>query len=121
MSSKKQKIFLILTGVLTGVINGFFGGGGGMVLVPLLIAVLRLQQKTAHATALAVILPISVISAITYLFGGKVEWGLVLLVSIGASLGGVLGAFFLKKINNGALNKIFALLMIVAGAKMLFF
>ena len=48
-----------LAGALTGAVNGFFGGGGGCVLVPLLTGVCGLEPKKAFATSVAVVLPLS--------------------------------------------------------------
>ena len=61
---KVKKIYIVLFGALIGVINGFFGGGGGMVVVPLLTKMFGLEQKKAQATALFIILPISLVSSI---------------------------------------------------------
>lgn len=54
-----------------GVINGLLGAGGGMVVVPLLSA-LGVRGKKSHATALMVIVPLSLVSAILYLVQGRV-------------------------------------------------
>ena len=55
---EKQKKFVksALTGIISGFINGFFGGGGGMIVVPMLINLLGFSPKQAHATSIAVIL-----------------------------------------------------------------
>ena len=58
MSGKRDKRKAIFSGGLTGFINGFFGGGGGMVCVPVLTGALKLSQKQAHATAIFFILPL---------------------------------------------------------------
>ena len=119
----KKKILLIITGVVTGVINGFFGGGGGMIVVPMLTILLGLKEKYAHATAIAVIFPITIVSVITYFISGGSNFGTKNLIStaVGVTLGGVAGAFLLKKIENKSLVKIFAIVMLVAGVKMLLF
>ena len=70
----KEKLYLILTGVVTGLANGFFGGGGGMIVVPLLTFLLKMKTKSAHATAIAIILPVSVISAIVYFIKGSFDF-----------------------------------------------
>ena len=59
----------MLAGAAAGLTNGFFGGGGGSVLVPMLTRVCGLDQRRAFATSVAVILPLS---ALPYLIGGTV-------------------------------------------------
>ena len=66
-SQVKQRI---LSGALIGIINGLFGGGGGMIAVPVLIGLLGYPQKEAHATAIAVIAPVCAVSAAAYVFAG---------------------------------------------------
>ena len=119
----KKNVLLIVVGSVTGLINGFFGGGGGMLVVPMLALLLGLEQKKAHATAIAVIFPITLVSAGIYLFGGSFNMPFysALFTLIGVTLGGVVGALALKKISNTTLVKAFAVVMLVAGVKMLFF
>lgn len=121
MEKKLQNFYLVLVGVLTGFINGFFGGGGGMIVVPLLTHLLKLKPKISHATAIAIILPISFISSFAYVFSNQTNWFNVLMVTIGSVIGGVIGAILLKKIKAKWLGKIFACLMVIAGVKMAFF
>ena len=56
----------LLAGALAGFINGFFGAGGGMVLVPLLLWLVRLEDKAAFSSAVAVILPLCAVSIAVY-------------------------------------------------------
>ncbi len=110
---------LIGVGLIIGLINGFFGGGGGMVCVPLLL-LLGLKNKQAQATAILVMVPISIASGFVYYTNGHIEWYLTLLVALGSVLGGVLGALLLKRLNNLTLQYIFAVIVLLAGIKMLF-
>ena len=66
MKKFKDKIVLILSGIAIGLANGFFGGGGGMICVPLLEKVLKIDNKKSHSTALAVMLPIAIFSIMVY-------------------------------------------------------
>lgn len=116
-----KKFIMILGGVAIGAINGFFGGGGGMLCVPMLSGVLKEPTKTSHATAMLIILPISIASAATYVASGVFDPALTLKVGIGVIAGGLLGALLLKKLNSTAVAIIFAILMAVAGARMAFF
>ena len=54
----------VLAGAAAGLTNGFFGGGGGSVLVPMLTRVCGLDQRRAFATSVAVILPLCVLSSV---------------------------------------------------------
>jgi len=107
-------------GLLVGLANGLFGAGGGTVLVPALERFKPLETHKAHATALAVILPLSVVSAVVYVWGVDVDWPAVGLVSAGGVVGGVLGAKLLSKISAGWLNIIFGLFMAAGAVRMLF-
>lgn len=117
----KEKLFLVLAGGFTGICNGLFGGGGGMITVPFLTMLCGYEPKKAHATAIAVILPVSIISAIIYVVKGYFKLKLSLAVGLGVILGGILGALLLKKFSNSVIEKIFAGIMLVAGIKLLFF
>ena len=99
-SEKKNLILSIVSGILVGFINGFFGGGGGMIVVPLFIFLLKLEEKTAHASSIFVILPLSITSAIIYITKGSVNLVNLSVVSIGVIAGGILGSILLKKLNS---------------------
>ena len=119
-NAKKRLLIETGVGALGGFINGFFGGGGGMIIVPLLIYALKYERKKAHASCIAVILPVTVISGIIYFFGGKITWCNLLPSTVGVAAGGVLGALLLKKIKAKILGYAFCVIMIVAGFKMIF-
>ena len=86
MSRKQVWLAPAVAGGLAGISNGFFGGGGGMVLVPLLTARCGLAQRRAFATSVAIILPLCVLSSVIYLFRG----GLDLAVALPYLAGGLL-------------------------------
>lgn len=116
----KSKLILSLCGALIGFINGFFGGGGGMICVPLLEKMLHLDNKYSHATAIAVILPISFVSAIIYTLGGHIESVSFLTVGAGVILGGILGSFLLKFLPSKVIRIIFVFVMLLGGIRLLF-
>lgn len=118
---KKHTVLIGLSGGLfVGFLNGFFGGGGEMIVVPLLIFLLGLREKEAHATAIFVILPISLVSSVVYLINGHVDYLQLLYSVIGFVAGGILGALLLIKMNSKVVRIVFSLIMIVAGIKMIF-
>ncbi len=116
--SKKQIAVLILCGASIGLVNGFFGGGGGMLCVPILESFMKLESKRAHATTLCIILPLSIVSAVIYIIKNDVDVINLSWVSLGTIIGGIVGALWLNKINNKVLRVIFAILMLGVGIKM---
>lgn len=120
ITSKRQIIWLILSGAVIGILNGFFGGGGGMVCVPILQRVLKLDAKSSHATAIMVIFPLSLISAFIYVFNGYIQSFPLLTVGLGVLLGGLVGAYALKFLPPKAVRIIFALIMFAGGIKLIF-
>lgn len=120
MKNVKTK-WIILFGALIGLINGFFGGGGGMVVVPVLNKLFGMEQKKAHATAIFVILPISIASSIIYITHSSINFGSGWPVILGVVGGGALGAVLLKKMDNMVVKLVFAILILFASVNMLLF
>lgn len=114
----KKNFFLFFVGGLIGIINGFFGGGGGVVGVPVLEKFLKLDSKKSHATCIAVILPLSIVSAGIYVFSGVIETKLFLYVAIGVILGGIAGSFLLKILPAKVIRIIFAILLLAGGVRL---
>ncbi len=113
-----KKIILLLLGGMIGFINGFFGGGGGMICVPTLEKALKLDNKRAHATAIAVIFPLSLISCAIYIFKGSIQSLPLLTVGLGVLAGGIAGSISLKYIPSKVLRIIFAIIMFVGGVRL---
>ena len=116
----KNNIKLWLIGIFTGILNGFFGSGGGSFLVPILKNFEITEQKSAHATSVAVIMMMSVVSAFFYLKGGVLDFNITLWVGIGGALGGIIGAVFLKKLSGNVISKIFGVFLIIASVRFIF-
>jgi len=120
LKGTKGKLSLGAAGCAAGAVNGIFGGGGGMIVVPLLTSVGQKPPLVAHATAILVILPVSLASAIVYLLGGWFDAELFIAVSIGVVLGGAAGAKLLGSITPAAATVAFAAVMFAAGVRMMF-
>ena len=118
---KRKVLFEVLTGIAAGLINGLFGGGGGMVVVPMLVFLLKKETRIAHATAIMIILPMSVISGLFYAAFGSFELKIGIPVSVGVVVGGLFGALLLGKLSSKWIVAVFSLVMDAAGVKMLFF
>ena len=115
----KVVLISIGAGLFIGFVNGFLGAGGGMLLVPVLTILLHMNSKVAHSTAVFVITPICLVSGITYIIKGVVDWDILLPVAIGTIVGGVAGTFLLKNLKNDVINIIFWCVMIFSGVWML--
>lgn len=105
-------------GVIIGLVNGMLGAGGGMAAVPLL-SKSGLSAKESHANAVAVILPITLVSAALYLFKGYADIGSAWIYMPTGVLGAGIGTLILKKISPIWLKRIFGVFMIYAGARLL--
>lgn len=103
-------------GALLGALNGLFGGGGGMAAVPLLERTLPVRE--AHATAIAAVLPATILSGVIYAFTGRAPLYLLLPTALGVTLGGILGAKLLPILPIRATELLFGVLMLAAGIGM---
>ena len=110
----------IVCGGAVGLANSIFGGGGGMIAVPMLQTV-GLDEKRAHATAILLILPVSLLSFLFYAWKGLYDISVLIPTAIGVTAGGVLGAKLLGKLPVKTVNFIFAILQVAAGIFMIFF
>ena len=119
--SIKYLLICICTGAISGAVNGIFGGGGGMIVVPMLSKLLGYKEKEAHATAILIILPLSIASGLLYFVFGNFDFLAGLPVLIGVLIGGVVGAILLSKLSSKWIVLIFSIIMAIAGGKMLFF
>lgn len=109
----------IVIGLLTGILNGLFGAGGGSVVVPAMEKFLDIDEKKSHSTAIAIILMMSVVSSVTYIYKGYFNFNLWLYVSIGGIAGGFVGAKLLGKIPKKWLKIIFGGVICVTAVKMI--
>ena len=111
---------IVLVGVLAGFLAGLFGVGGGILIVPGLVLAAHLDQRLAHGTSLAAVLPISVASLITYATHDNVDWTVAVWLAIGAVAGAVLGTRLLHVLPQRTLGVLFGV-MLIASAIRLFF
>lgn len=115
----KKKFYSIIFGFLIGIVNGFLGAGGGIIAVPALKHS-GLDTKEAHTSAVAVILPLTLLSAVIYLINGRVSITDALPFIPSGLIGALLGTFIMKKISSVWLTRIFGGFMIFSGIRMLF-
>ena len=115
---KKFNLKTAVYGISIGLVNGLLGAGGGMLAVPLLKNT-GFEQKEAQENAIAVILPISVLSASLYLLRDYVNIADALPYIPTGLIGAVIGTIIIKKISPNLLKKLFGGFMIYAGIRLL--
>ena len=106
-----------LAGGLAGLANGLFGGGGGMVFLPILSRWGNLDERKLYATCVGVIFPVCLVSALVYLFRD----GFTIMDALPYLLGGAAGGFaagkWLKRMPVTWLRRLFGALLILSGIR----
>jgi len=112
---------VLLLGFLVGVISGIIGIGGGVILIPALIWLLGMTQRKAQGTSLAaLLLPVGIFAFWAYYREGNADLRVGLLVALGFAVGGLFGGFGAQYVPELWLRRIFAVVLIGLGARMLF-
>jgi uncharacterized membrane protein YfcA len=116
----KSKIGILAGSFFAGLANGLFGSGGGLLVLPVLTRQCRLEPQCAHATALMVTLPLSLITiVITALRMGLPDLAKLGWVSAGMVLGSAAGAGLLRRISGKWLRIAVCIAMASLGVKLL--
>lgn len=110
----------IIIGLLAGLISGFFASGGGMILVPSFIYILKMKDVEARATSVFCILPMVITSGIFYYKNDYIDWKTGLMCAIGGIIGGIIGSKLLKKIPEKYLKIAFTVFLIYTSIRMIF-
>ncbi len=125
-STRKMNMTLILSliaiGLLAGILSGFMGVGGGVVMVPLMILLLGYNQHQAQGMSLAVLaVPVTLLAAYTYHNAGSpINWKYALVIAGFFVVGGFIGSKFAVSIPQNILKKSFAVILVIAAVKMFF-
>ena len=110
---------LRLAGALGGLVNGLFGGGGGMLLLPLLQRWGGLRAKAVFANCVAVVFPICLVSAAVYFFHAQLDLSAAWPYLLGGALGGLIGGRTFEKVPVKWLKVIFGLFLLYGGVRYL--
>ncbi len=109
----------LLAGLAAGFVNGFFGAGGGMVLVPLLIWLVGLPDKLAFSSAISIILPLCVVSLVIYARHDMLPLSDALPYLLGGAGGGVLAGLWFQKVPAKWLHLALGALILLGGVRLL--
>ena len=115
----KEFLYKILIGLFAGIISGLFASGGGMILVPAFIYLLKMKDVESRATSVICILPMVVTSGIFYYTSNYIDWKIGLLCAIGGVIGGSVGAKLLNRLPDRYLKIAFTIFLIYASYKMI--
>ena len=115
----KKYLGLILAGAAAGAVNGIFGAGGGMILVPLLMMLTSIAPEAIFPSSISIILPICLVSLAVTAMKGSLPWAQALPYLIGSGIGGVLSGIWGKKIPVKWLHRGLGVLIIWGGVQYL--
>jgi uncharacterized membrane protein YfcA len=115
-------LILVIIGLAAGMLGGMVGIGGGIIIVPALVYLLRFSQLDAQGTSLALIMfPVGILGVLQYYKQGHVDFTVVAFIAIGFIIGSLLGSKISLSIPQETVKKCFAVLLLVMAIKMLFF
>jgi uncharacterized membrane protein YfcA len=118
MSARTLRV--VGVGLVAGFLSGIFGVGGGILIVPALVLLLGFDQRLAHGTSLAAVLPIAISSLTSYAIADEVDWTFGALLAVGAVMGAVIGTQILHRLPHDALAMAFAILLAATAIRLLF-
>lgn len=108
-----------LSGFCAGAVNGLFGAGGGMLLVPMLSIFTDLDEGQIFPASVCIILPICMISLLFTFDVSMIPWHQTILYMLGSLIGGILSGFFGKKIPTLWLHRVLGILVLWGGIRYL--
>jgi uncharacterized membrane protein YfcA len=108
----------IAAGLLTGVLSGLLGVGGGVVMVPIMVLGLGLDQHTAQGTSLAVIVPTALVGAGTHMRQGRIALAEAGWLGLGGLAGAAGGTAFALGLGGATLQRVFGAFLILVAVQM---
>ena len=119
-------VSLIVIGLLAGILSGFMGVGGGVIMIPLMVLFLGYSQHQAQGLSLAVLsVPVTFLAAYTYYVNplegeAPFSWKFGIVIALSFVVGGLIGSKFAVAIPQNVLRKSFAVILVIAAVKMFF-
>lgn len=102
-----------------GLLGGLFGAGSGLIILPAMVSILKVDEYKARGTTLAVVLFITIASSVIYYKNNFFDFSIAVYIIIGGIIGGVIGAKIMKKISKFWLSIFFYAFMIFVGFRMI--
>src|SRR5262245_9546271 len=117
--TRREHLSALAVGAVTGIAGGFFGVGGGAVMVPMLTAGLSLTQHQAHGTSLATIGFMALVSIAVYAAHGNVDWVTAALIALTSVLTARFGARLAQRTSPRRLTQYFAVFLMLLAVRLL--
>jgi len=113
-------LILIVIGILAGILSGFVGVGGGVIIVPALVYALSMTQHEAQGTSLFILLlPVGILAVNNYSRSGNINWKFGLIIAFTFVLGGYIGSKIALRISPAIVKLTFGLLMAYVSFRMI--
>jgi uncharacterized membrane protein YfcA len=109
-----------LIGLSAGVFGGLIGGGGGVIMIPLMVSILKLDQHTAHGISLVALVFTGIVGAATYAYNGSVDVTASLFMAVTAIITAYSGAHFANSLSEWKLKRSFGGFLIFVSITLLF-
>lgn len=114
-------LILIFIGLTAGVLSGMIGLGGGVVMIPMMVMMLAMDQKMAQGTSIAIMLPpIGILAVYNYYQKGYVNMKYAAIIAAAFIIGGFFGSKAAIALPSDLIRKIFAVLLVAIAVKMFF-
>ena len=110
---------MIAIGLVSGLLGGLLGIGGGGLMVPMLVSAAGLRQREAHAVSLGAVVPLALAAAITYGAADEVRLGTASALFIGGAVGAPIGALLLSRVNDRLAQRAFGVLLVTTATYLL--
>jgi uncharacterized membrane protein YfcA len=116
-----EVIILVLIGLLTGVMSGLFGIGGGIIVIPALVLIFGMTQHQAQGTSTAfMLLPVGLLAFLNYYKAGHINIKYAAIIAVAFFVGAFFGSKLAINISEVNLKKVFAIVMILVSIKLFF-
>jgi len=117
--NRRRVLTAAAVGLVAGFLSGMFGVGGGILIVPGLVFALGFEQRLAHGTSLAAVLPIATSGLVAFTIEDKVDWRVAAVLAVGAVLGAIVGTYLLQVLPHRWLAIGFAVLLLATAVRLL--
>ena len=118
--SLQTVVVLVLVGLASGLLSGFVGVGGGVIIVPSLLYFLSMSQHQAQGTSLFILLlPVGAFAVFNYWKEGHINWNYGIIIAATFVIGGYIGSKWSLKLSPGLLRLVFGVIMVLISFKLI--